>query len=201
MSIWKTFFIEKTIDIFNSPNYILDIGGGLRVLKEKNNRFDKENYEIFKDYLQKVRYKIMDPVPDYGPDIVGDIHNIPLKENEVDAIICLAVLEHVENPIQAVEECYRVMKKGGKGIFYLPFIYYYHAETGYYKDYWRFTADACDVLFKKFSVYEKCAVRGRFETSGRMSGVNFIEKLGAIADRAFKKNTKQVSGYYVYVEK
>jgi len=59
-----------------------------------------------------VDYKILDQVGDYCPDIVGDIHNLPFLDNSQEAIICIAVLEHVENPIKAMEEMYRTLKPG-----------------------------------------------------------------------------------------
>lgn len=198
---WVTFFESKVHSIFKTQKEVIDIGGGLRVLKENNNRFNNDNYEKFHTYLKDVQYKIMDPVPDYNPHIIGDIHKMPFESASIEAILCLAVLEHVEDPIRAVDECYRVMKEGGKGMFYMPFLYYYHAEIGYYKDYWRFTNDGCEYLFKKFSHVEICAVRGRYATFGRLAGKGFFEKIGFLLDQIFPKKTKQVSGYYVYVEK
>ncbi len=88
---------------------------------------------------------------DYNPDIIGDIHNLPFADNSIEAIVCLAVLEHVENPFKACAEIHRVLKPGGFCLITLPFLYYYHAEKGYYKDYWRFTKDAVELLFQDFS--------------------------------------------------
>ena len=42
-----------------------------------------------------------------GADVVGDIHNIPLKNESIDAVICSSVLEHAENPIVAMKEIHR----------------------------------------------------------------------------------------------
>ena len=137
---WQKFFNEKMIKIFEEKKEVIDIGGGLRVIKEKNNRYDSSR-EWLRPYIEKVDYKVMDPVNTYHPDIVGDVHNIPLDDNSVDAIVCLAVLEHVENPIQAYKEMHRVLKPGGYVFIYVPFLYYYHAEKGYYGDFWRFTED------------------------------------------------------------
>lgn len=198
---WQKFFEEKIQHIFETSKDILDIGGGLRIDKNKNNRFNEYNYNLFSKHLEKVNYKIMDPVPDYNPDVVGDIHKMPFAENSQDAILCLAVLEHVEDPIRAVEECYRVLKPGGKAFFYQPFLYYYHAEVGYYKDFWRFSEDANDYLFRNFKIYEKSAVRGRFGTLARLASPKYLEKFGELADKWLPKRTKQVSGYYIYVEK
>jgi len=51
-------------------------------------------------------------------------------------------LEHVENPIKAAREMYRALKPNGYCFVYVPFLYYYHAEKGYYGDFWRFTEDS-----------------------------------------------------------
>ena len=108
---WDDFFNQKIKQIFEEKKEILDIGGGLRILENKGNRYNP-NRAWIKEYLEKVNYRILDPVPDYHPDIIGDIHNLPLENESLDAIICIAVLEHIENPFKAFAEMYRVLKKG-----------------------------------------------------------------------------------------
>src|SRR6478672_3807872 len=112
MTPWEIFFNAKIKKIFEEKKSIIDIGGGLRIVKEKNNRYDKA-HEWIRSYLPGVEYKILDPVDTYHPDIVGDIHNLPFADESIDAVICLAVLEHVEDPIKAMKEIYRVLKKDG----------------------------------------------------------------------------------------
>ncbi len=201
---WDIFFREKIIKIFTEKKKIIDIGGGLRVLREKNNRYDK-SHEWILPYLKGVEYKILDPVPDYHPDIVGDIHNLPFADNTQDAIICMAVLEHVENPFKAAEEMYRVLKPGGYCFIYVPFLYYYHAEVGYYADYWRFTHESIGLLFKNFSVIEKQSVRGALETWAHLSPFGRIKSLVILCnfldEVTGKIHSKQVSGYYVFLVK
>ena len=41
-------------------------------------------------------------------------NKIPLEDNSVDVVISSSVLEHIENPIIAFREIYRVLKTGGK---------------------------------------------------------------------------------------
>ena len=156
---WDTFFKEKIVRIFSDKKTVIDIGGGLRIDISKNNRIDESRAWI-RPYASKVDYKVMDPVPTYHPDIVGDIHKMPFADNSIDAIICIAVLEHVENPILAAAEIKRVLKTGGYAFVYVPFLYYYHAEKGYYGDYWRFTKDTIAFLFKGFKTVEISPVRG-----------------------------------------
>lgn len=58
----------------------------------------------------------------YSPlaDIKADITNLPFKNEEFDVVICNHVLEHIENDTKAMQELYRVLKKGGWGIFQIP---------------------------------------------------------------------------------
>lgn len=199
----ENFFKNKIIKIFENSNIIIDIGGGLRVSK-KSNRYDIKREWIL-PFLEKVDYKILDPVSDYNPDIIGDIHNLPFNDNSIDAILCIAVLEHVENPIKACQEIYRVLKPGGKCFVYVPFLYYYHAHTGYYKDYWRFTEDSIDFIFKDFKILEKKSIRGAIETwlyLSPLGKLKLIERLSILLDKLTNKtNSKQVSGYNIYLEK
>lgn len=204
MTQWESFFKEKIAKIFTEKKSVIDIGGGLRVSKKVGNRYDPKREWIL-PLLSNTQYKIMDPVPDYEPDIVGDIHKLPFADNSEEAIICLAVLEHVENPFRAAEEMYRVLKPGGYCFVYVPFLYYYHAEKGYYKDYWRFTKDVLPFLFKDFSGIELCPVRGALETwlhlspLGRIYPLVWLFRLG---DKITGKDkSSQVSGYYVFLTK
>lgn len=51
---------------------------------------------------------------------VADAHKLPFKSNYFDVVICLEMLEHVDNPVKVMSEIYRVMKKGGYGIVLVP---------------------------------------------------------------------------------
>jgi len=204
MTPWDKFFREKIKKIFTEKKMVLDIGAGLRILEEKGDRYDPSRRWIL-PYLSKVDYKIMDIIPDYHPDIIGDIHQLPFGDNSQEAIICMAVLEHVENPIQASKELHRVLKPNGYCFLYVPFLYYYHAKEDYYKDYWRFSKDAIDFLFKDFSNIERQSVRGALGTWLHISPLGrskILVSLFNFLDRLFKKEeSNQVSGYYIFVIK
>lgn len=204
MKEWDVFEKEKLIKIFTESKTVIDIGGGLRVVKEKNNRYDSRK-EWLRPYIEKVDYKVLDPVDTYHPDIIGDIQELKLDDNSIDAITCLAVLEHVENPIQAFKEMYRVLRPGGYLYIYVPFLFYYHAEKGYYGDFWRFTEDGLMWLSRDFSSIEIVGVRGAIETWIKISPIGrikLITKLAHVADKVFGKiKTKQVSGYNVFCVK
>jgi len=204
MSPWDKFAHEKLTKIFTEKSSVIDIGGGLRALKSKGNRYDKKRAWLI-PLIEKVDYKVLDPVPDYKPDIVGDIHNLSFSDNSLESIVCLAVLEHVEDPIKAAKEMFRVLKPGGYLYVYVPFLYYYHAEKGYYGDYWRFTKDSLKYIFRDFSSIEIESVRGAIETwiyISPLGRIKILNKLAGFLDRITGKiNSNQVSGYNVFLVK
>ena len=53
-------------------------------------------------------------------DIKADICNLPFKDNSYDIIFCNHVLEHIPDDNKAMQELYRVLKKGGMAILQIP---------------------------------------------------------------------------------
>ena len=116
------FFREKLRKILTEKKSVVDIGGSLRVSKVVGNRYDPAQAWIADLIAQNaVCYQVMDPTLEYHPDIVGDIHALPFQDSSQEAIICLAVLEHVEDPWLACRELWRVLKPGGYCLIYVPF--------------------------------------------------------------------------------
>lgn len=200
MSEWELFRKESVASMLTPGARVIDIGGGLRAVKGRGNRYDPEMGSYFAETLSRVQYQIVDPVSDFAPDIIGDIHNLPLADDSVDGVICIAVLEHVEDPIKAVSELRRILKPGGKLFLYVPFLYYYHAEHNYYQDYWRYTKDSLPLLARGFSVSNWVPVRGAFETWIHLSPLGrsvLLQQIARLIDRVSgKTNSNQVSGYY-----
>ncbi|MBU2472950.1 class I SAM-dependent methyltransferase [Patescibacteria group bacterium] len=192
MTSWNKFFEEKIREIAKEKN-VLDIGGGFRFQK---------GLDKYKDLFNNVNYKTLDIKSKYHPDIIGDIHSLSMKDESIDAIICKAVLEHVYDPQKAINEMYRVLKKQGKCLVYVPFLYPYHGEKDGYKDYYRYTKDGIEYLFRKFSSIEICPVRGNLETVINLTplrSLNILNSLIRILDRFF--SGQQSSGYNVFLIK
>ncbi len=199
---WDAFSREKLTRIFTEKHRIIDIGGGLRLDPKKNNR-TSDTHAWLRPMMKNVDYKILDKVDEYHPDIVGDIHTLPFENESIDAYICIAVLEHVEDPQRAVNEMYRTLKKGGYAYIYVPFLYYYHPMKGYYNDYYRFTIDGVKHLTREFSSVEVHNVRGALSTLANL--VPWFSKKTTIfdyIDRVVGKLTStQTSGYIVLCTK
>lgn len=98
-------------------------------------------------------------------DIYSPLHEIPVKEGHFDSIICNAVLEHVINPDETLEEFRRVLKPGGTLYLCVPFLQPFHADP---TDYQRYTQDGLSHLAEKhgFKVVEIEAVHSVYHTLG-----------------------------------
>ena len=53
-------------------------------------------------------------------DVKADICDLPFKDATFDLILCNHVLEHIPDDLKAMEELYRVLKKGGTLIAQVP---------------------------------------------------------------------------------
>ena len=53
-------------------------------------------------------------------DVKADILHLPFENESFDVVFCNHVLEHIIDDKKAMSELYRVMKKGGWGIFQVP---------------------------------------------------------------------------------
>ncbi|MFN8308889.1 MAG: class I SAM-dependent methyltransferase [Chitinophagales bacterium] len=73
--------------------------------------------------------------------------DIPFENEKFDAVLCTEVLEHVEDYQQLVNEMYRVMKPGAKGIVTIPWSARYHYIPW---DYFRYTPSALKTIFSNF---------------------------------------------------
>ena len=139
---------RRNLDIFlkkhASLEKIVDIGSG----NSSYNRFFPNRISVDID-------------PNRKPNIIGDAHNLPFKDGEVEAILSTDVMEHLKDPVKAVSEMKRVLKKGGKVIFVTRFIFPIHDSPN---DFWRFTKYGLQELFKDFEIVEFQAETTNFST-------------------------------------
>jgi SAM-dependent methyltransferase len=67
-----------------------------------------------------------------GIDLVCDITAVPEKDGAFDAILCSEVLEHIPDPVKALDEFARLLKPGGKLILTAPFASLVHFAPYFY---------------------------------------------------------------------
>jgi len=97
-------------------------------------------------------------------DVKADICNLPFEDNTYDLIFCNHVLEHIPDDTKAMQELYRVLKKGGMGVFQIP--QELDRETTYEDD---------SITDKK----ERAKIFGQYDHV-RIYGRDYFEKLRSI---------------------
>lgn len=80
-------------------------------------------------------------------DIVADTHSLPFAAESFDCLFASEVLEHLRSPDLFRNEAIRVLRKGGKLILTVPFLFHKHGDP---YDYWRPTDYAIQELLKDF---------------------------------------------------
>ncbi len=99
-------FLKNNTDFFSKPLKVLHIAPEQAFLTLFRNQKNL-------DYTTSDLYSPL-------ADVKADITNLPFPDESFDVIFCNHVLEHIPNDQQAMMELYRVMKKGGWGIFQIP---------------------------------------------------------------------------------
>lgn len=99
-------YLQKETNFFSSPKKVLHVAPEQAFYK----RFRRQ---ANLDYLTTDLHSPL-------ADVKADICDLPFEDEQFDFILCNHVLEHIENDEQAMKELYRVMKKGGTGIFQVP---------------------------------------------------------------------------------
>src|SRR3990172_708019 len=97
-------FFEHGLRELSKCKIIYDLGGGKPFQKGMSK---------YKPWFYKNSFKTVDYDSRTEPDIVGDIHNLTLKSESADGVLCMSVLEHISNPHKAVSEIHRVLRPGG----------------------------------------------------------------------------------------
>ncbi len=135
---------------------VLDVGCGR-----------KPFYPFFKAIARS--YTGTDIMPDNPMvDRVCPVEALAVEDESADVVICLSVLEHVDDPAQAVRELYRVVRPGGVVFATTHGCFPWHP---YPQDHWRWTQTGLPLLFRKYGGFREVRL---FATRGSMSGIFFL---------------------------
>jgi SAM-dependent methyltransferase len=172
---------ETTVEMIEglSDGLLLDCGAGRR-----------PTY-----YSNVVNYDIVDYD---STDVVGVGEHLPFRDAAFDAVISIAVLEHVRDPFRCAAEISRVLKPGGRLFCSVPFMCPLH---GYPHHYYNMSGQGLRALFEdhfdieSHTVPETCfpvvwlnwalnswasALNGR--TREEFQSLRVSELMGAVAD-------------------
>jgi SAM-dependent methyltransferase len=126
--------------------------------------------------------------PHYGAETCADLYadctNTKLPSESFDTLISTQVMEHIYDTDSYLNECYRLLKFGGFGLFTVPFAWENHGEPF---DYYRFSKHSLEKLFteKGFEIVEIAPIGGAY------SAFNQI-KIVSIYNRPQKLNMQNV---------
>ncbi len=121
----------------NAAGLVLDCGAGMRAVYYSN----VVNLEV---------------VPYDTTDVLGIGQCLPFETETFDAVLSLAVLEHVNDPFLCAREIERVLKPGGELYCAVPFLQPFHAYPNHY---YNMTHVGLANLFPGLEVREQKVVR------------------------------------------
>jgi len=84
-----------------------------------------------------------------GPNVdrIEDIHKLTFAHSSVGTVLCCETLEHVHDPLRAVQEIHRVLKPVGVAIITSVMAFPIHEHPW---DFWRFTPEGFALLLEPF---------------------------------------------------
>lgn len=202
-------WLKTTLQKINNGEKILDAGAGEAQFKKLCSHLKYTSQDIAVYDGEGDGSGIHTESRDYKElDIISDIKNIPVQDESFDAIMCIEVFEHITNPLDALKEFNRILKKGGKLILTAPFnslTHYapYHFSTGFTKYFYQHHLEKHDFkileLTENGNYFEYLAQETRRlkSVSNKYAGekFNFFQKaLVILFLRLLKKLSKNDNG-------
>jgi SAM-dependent methyltransferase len=134
---------------------ILDVGCGV-----------KPYYPWFADVASE--YVGLDVVDNPVAELLGSVEALPVDDERFDVILCTQVLEHCNDPAQAVRELRRVTRPGGRVLASTHGVQVYHPSP---VDYWRWTHEGLHRLFSTSAEWGSITVE---PAAGTASGLAML---------------------------
>lgn len=116
-------------------------------------------------YLFDGTYVGLDLSPSRRPTVVGTADALPVHTGSFDGVLCLEVIEHVEDFERVIREIHRVLRPGGRLLLSAPMSWGLHYEP---HDYWRFTPHGLRAVLRRngFETREVVRIGGLFALVG-----------------------------------
>ena len=130
-------FLAEQYDLIPDKSKILLVGSGGKIADHLYKFASRKLFMVISIDIDSTK----------KPDIIGDVCLYEFGEDKYDAIIMAEVLEHFHNPQKSIVNIHKSLKKGGKAIITVPFIFPIHDRP---YDYFRFTRYGLELLLKDF---------------------------------------------------
>ena len=122
---------------------VLDVGCGV-----------KPYYPLFAEHADS--YVGVDVVENEMAELLGSVEDLPVANASFDVVLCTQVLEHCDDPAQAVRELRRVTAPGGRVLASTHGVQVFHPSP---HDYWRWTHEGLRRLFTEHAEWEELGLR------------------------------------------
>ena len=112
-------------------------------------------------------------------NVCSDVRNLPFENGSFDCVLCLQVLEHVDNPFEAMQEIGRALRPGGILLLSVPHLSRLHELP---HDYFRYTENGLRELARcaDLEVLELKPTGGMVAFLGHQISVAFLTGLWKI---------------------
>ena len=112
-------------------------------------------------------------------ELRGSVEELPVEDGSFDLVLCTQVLEHCDDPAQAVRELRRVTAPGGRVLASTHGVQWYHPSP---VDYWRWTHEGLRRLFTTNADWSGLEVEPSGGTAACLAML-----LGAYTEVAFRR--------------
>jgi SAM-dependent methyltransferase len=116
-------------------------------------------------------YVGLDTAPHAHADLVGPIESIPAEDGSFDVVLCIQVLEHVQDPARTIRELHRVARPGGRVLLSTHGAMVYHPNPS---DPWRWTHEGLERLFAANGEWRSVTVSPGSGTAASLAMLNAI---------------------------
>jgi SAM-dependent methyltransferase len=140
------------------PYRLLDVGCG-----------EKPYRDLFASYASE--HVGVDPVANPSAELQGPIEALPVADASFDVVLCAQVLEHVDDPAQAVCELARVVRPGGRVLLSTHGVYVFHPNP---TDHWRWTHTGLEKLLQENGEWASVRVTPGAGTAASLTMLNAI---------------------------
>ncbi len=119
-------------------------------------------------YFERVasEYVGVDVVENPAAELLGSVEALPVDSASFDVVLCTQVLEHCDDPAQAVRELRRVTKPGGRVLASTHGVQVYHPSP---VDYWRWTHEGLRRLFETSTDWSTVSVEPAAGTASALA--------------------------------
>ena len=136
----RQIFEERIHQLPSSGLRVLDVGGRLQPYRP-----------LLGERVQT--YLAIDPDVTPLVNAAAVAESLPFRDGQFDLVICTQVMEYFPEPVRAVDEMWRVLRKGGYAFVSAPSVLVRDHE----KEYWRFLPAGLAYLFQRFENVEVIA--------------------------------------------